>query len=235
MTSPNELSFLPDDYLEQKRNRRTNIFCASLFAIVMAALSLAFISNERQMKAIDLRYAAVSRQYTEAAARIEQVQKMQEQQKKMARQAELTASLLEKIPRSFLLAEITNCLPRDVSLLDLVLESKARSAGPTAAAKPAFARRGQAPVAQAPGEPRQYDVAVRITGIADSDVLVAQLMNRLSRSQLVLEVNLVISDRLEKSDGRMRKFQIELKLNPEAFVARQEKARTASIDLGDKP
>ena len=83
MSSPNQLSFLPDDYLEQKRNRRTNFVCATLFVIVMAAISSAFMINERRMKAIDKRHEDINKEYTDAARKIEQVQKMQEQQKKM--------------------------------------------------------------------------------------------------------------------------------------------------------
>ena len=33
MSSPNQLSFLPDDYLETKRRRRTNFVCALLFLV----------------------------------------------------------------------------------------------------------------------------------------------------------------------------------------------------------
>ena len=52
----------------------------------------------------------------QAARPIEQFQKLQEKQRTMAMQAELTSSLIEKVPRSFLLAELTNSLPTGVSL-----------------------------------------------------------------------------------------------------------------------
>ena len=69
------------------------------------------------------------------AQRIRQADMMQEKQRTMARQAELAASLLEKVPRSFILAEITNAMPPGVSLIDFNLESKLRNAklGRTAA------------------------------------------------------------------------------------------------------
>ena len=50
---------------------------------------------------------------------IEEVKDLQQKQEIMARQAELASSLLEKVPRSNLLAEITNSLPNGVSLIDL--------------------------------------------------------------------------------------------------------------------
>src|SRR5215212_6752917 len=124
MGAPNELSFLPDDYLERKARRRTNAICAILFCVVMGAIGSAFWVTERSMREIDAQYASVQQQYNDAAKRIEQAQQMQEKQRTMAQQAELTASLLEKVPRSFLLAEITNDMPPGVSLLDFALEAR---------------------------------------------------------------------------------------------------------------
>src|ERR1041385_872739 len=126
MAAPNELSFLPDDYLERKARRRSNAIWALLFCTVLGAISSAFWVTERSMREIDQQASTVDQQYTEAAKRIEQFQELQEKQRTMAHQAELTASLLEKVPRSFVLAEITNGLPAGVSLVDFVLESKQR-------------------------------------------------------------------------------------------------------------
>ena len=94
--APNELSFLPDDYLERKARRRTNAICAVLFCVVISAIGGAFTVTEKSMREIEDQYAAVQQQYTDAAKRIEQVQQMQEKQRTMAQQAELTAGLLER-------------------------------------------------------------------------------------------------------------------------------------------
>ena len=124
MGAPNELSFLPDDYLERKARRRTNTICAILFCIVIGAIASAFWVTEKGMREIEGQAAAVDQQYTEAAKKIEQFQQLQEKQRTMAHQAELTSSLLEKVPRSFILAEITNGMPEGVSLLDFMMESR---------------------------------------------------------------------------------------------------------------
>ena len=126
MTAPNQLSFLPDDYLQRKRQRRANLICAGLFVMVVGGVGTSFTLAERSLRSVELRAADVDREYADAAKRIEQVQRMQDRQKKMSRQAELTAELLEKVPRSYVLAEVTNSLPAGVSLLDLVLERMSR-------------------------------------------------------------------------------------------------------------
>ncbi len=239
MKSPNELSFLPDDYLERKAQRRTNAICATLFLVVMVAIGSAFTFTERSMRDAEKEHNTVERKFTEAAKRIEQVQQMQEKQRTMAMQAELTASLLEKVPRSFLLAEITNAMPPGVTLLDLSLESR-RQAPPTSGGnkstfeskKSATADAKKKAAAAAQSEARIYDVSVKVTGIASTDVQVAQFITRLNQSTLVRDVNLVVSEEFKGEDGPVRKFQIEMMVNPHADVASlAEKPKVTAVEL----
>ena len=244
MGAPNELSFLPDDYLERKARRRTNAICAVLFCVVIGAIGAAFTVSEKSMAEIDKQYAEVQQQYTDAAKRIEQVQQMQEKQRTMAHQAELTASLLEKVPRSFILAELTNGMPGGVSLLDFQLE--ARVVTNPVAAKTAFEIRREevAGTAGAPpisAQPRVYDVTMRATGVALTDVQVAQFISKLNGSKLLKDVNLLFTDEFtDNKDGsneKRRKFQIELTLDPNAAVdaeTAQQHLKTASTALDSK-
>jgi len=246
MKAPNELSFLPDDYLERKAQRRTNAICATLFLIVMVCIGSAFTFTERSMRAVEKEHADVEAQYTEAAKRIQQVTQMQEKQRTMAIQAELTASLLEKVPRSFLLAEITNSIPNGVSLLDMTLESKKRvekkestkSAFEAKRSAAAEARRKKqdTTATQAPqqSQAKIYDVSLKITGMAYTDVQVAQFISRLNTSTLVKDVNLVISDEYKNGDEQLRKFQIEMMVNPEADVSSLEKPKVSAVELNSK-
>src|SRR5436309_13370007 len=100
MQAPNDLSFLPDDYLENKAQRRANVICAILFLVTMVSIGFAFTTSERSLKDVEDEHARVEQDFTQAAKRIEQVSQMQDKQREMAHQAELTASLLEKVPRS---------------------------------------------------------------------------------------------------------------------------------------
>jgi Tfp pilus assembly protein PilN len=240
MASPNELSFLPDDYLERKAQRRTNVIFAVLFLIVIAAIGSAFTIGQRGALADVKENETVRDEYTEAAKRIQLVQDLQEKQKRMAQQAELAASLLEKVPRSHILADITNSLPAGVSLLDLVMDSKVRAA--PQAPKSAFeAKRGpaaakadpKAKAAPAPPPLKVYDVNVKITGVAFTDVQVAQFISKLNDSKLLKDVNLVISDEFKEGDGDpLRKFQLEAQIDPKAeVISGTEKPKTAAVEI----
>lgn len=228
MSSPNELSFLPEDYLERKARRRANILCGALSLVVMGTIGTAFALSERSMRGLDSELAEVESKYAQAASRIEAVKQMHAKQRQIVQHAELAAALVEKVPRSNVLAEFTNALPAGVSLLDLTLESKAK-APPVAAAPTAFDRKATALAAQkkkqAAPEPPKYDVFIKLAGVAENDVQVARFISKLNRSPLLKDVNLVITDTFSKDKDSLRRFQLEMMINPAAEV--QEKADPA--------
>ncbi len=238
--APNELSFLPDDYLEGKQRRRANALCGGLAVVVLGVIGSTFWHTEKSMKLMQKRQSAVDVDYTDAARRIEQVNEMRSKQQQVVRRAELAATLLEKVPRSNVLAEFTNSLPAGVSLLDFTLDSKERVApAPAADAKTQFEQKkaqleGKA-AAAASTAPKAYDVYLKVSGIAGTDVQVAQFITRLNASKLLQDVNLVISDTYEYQGQTLRRFQIEMMLNPSAEVALPApptKTVTAAVELG---
>lgn len=226
--APNELSFLPDDYLERKARRRTNAICAVLFCVVISAIGGAFTVTEKSMREIENQYAAVQQQYTDAAKRIEQVQQMQEKQRKMAQQAELTAGLLEKVPRSFVLAELTNGMPTGLSLLDFRLESTVLTSAPSKPKTAFEIRQAQVTAAAQPGtviaaapQAKNYDVMMRLNGVALTVEQVGDFLGVLGKSRMFSDVNLISTEEFKQPDNpdaKLRKFAIEMKLNPSATV-----------------
>jgi Tfp pilus assembly protein PilN len=203
-----------------------------VFVAILAAVGGAGWYTKQELRKAETEHDEVDRQFADAAKRIEQVRQMQDKQRKMAGQAELTASLLEKVPRSVLLAELTNAKPGGISFLDLMLDSKVKSspgmsAGGGGGAKTQFEMKRAAQDAAAGGgkaaappapQAKLYDVSVKVTGVADSDLLVAQFMAKLQKSKLVRDVNLIISEAFTFNDTKMRKFTIEMVVDPEAEV-----------------
>ena len=61
-----------------KARRRTNLICAGLFAVVMAAIGSAFTMTERAMHDVQAQHDSVDREFAEAARRIAQVQQMRQ-------------------------------------------------------------------------------------------------------------------------------------------------------------
>jgi Tfp pilus assembly protein PilN len=194
--------------------------------------------SERATHELVKQHDDVDRQYAEAAKRIQQVKEMQEKQRKMAHQAEVTASLLERVPRSYLLAEFTNSLPPGVSLIDLSMDSRLKSAPAPAVPKTPFEQKKAELEAQnKPGgaaapQAKTYDVMLKLTGVARTDVQVAQFISKLSQSKLLKDVNLVIIDQFTVDADKVRKFQLDMLLNPEANVDPvKAPVKTAAVEI----
>ncbi|HXE52320.1 MAG TPA: PilN domain-containing protein [Tepidisphaeraceae bacterium] len=245
MTAPNELSFLPDDYLEQKYKRRANIVCVILAGVTFAGIGLRGASIRRQNARVESTFAEIDGKYTDAARKIEQVKKMHEQQREVVHHAELAASLVEKVPRSNILAEITNSLPAGVSLLDLSMHATPQgqlisgNTNPYTRGLPPGQSQPQPTDAMGLGtKPLVYDVKMKITGIAQTDVQVANLISTLRHKDLFTDVNLVITEgytdhqdtsQKDKTDVQLRKWQIEMSLSPNAEV--RQDTKTAAVEL----
>jgi len=236
MNAPNQLSFLPDDYLVRKAQHRTNLICATLFVVMISAIAVAFTTAERGLRDAERRHAAIDQQYTDAARRIAEMKQLQDRQKVLARQADLAASLLDRVPRSYMLAEITNKLPGGVSLRDMELGRKKKLATNAAVdKKTAFARKktakpgATAKELQLPPPPEQFDSLIKLTGIAANDAQVAMFVTNLTESNLFTDVNLLLSAQLERTEGDLRKFNLEMQLSPTADIRPAANAAPATL------
>ncbi len=117
-------SFLPEDYLDQMAERRTNLISLSLFAIVMVSVFAAFLVTNRQWSQVKKARASINTQYEEAAVQIERLNELEQQKNQMLSKARLAAALVERVPRSILLAELINHMPPRLGLKEFKLNSE---------------------------------------------------------------------------------------------------------------
>ncbi|MEX0655506.1 MAG: PilN domain-containing protein [Phycisphaeraceae bacterium] len=213
------MSFLPEDYLEKRAARRTNLVCLTLFGIVMLGLIAAFVVSSRQDVEVRELHRQVNRDFEEAARRIEQLEQLQRQKQDMVRKAQVTGVLLERVPRSLLMAELINHMPPTLSLTELDLSTSVirTSARPRTAIQREQERLQQA---QAAGESPQIEVpetelTVNLIGVAPTDVEVAMFMTSLSNHEMFYDVNLQFSEQTTIEEQTMRQFRIEMKIDQE--------------------
>jgi hypothetical protein len=242
MSAPNELSFLPEDYLEQKYLRRAMILCAVLLVLVGVSVFFWWQVRSKQHAKIVAEFNDVNDNYVEAARKIEQVKRMHEQQREVVHHAELAASLVERVPRSNMLAEITNSLPVGVSLIDLAMTSAPRASAAPAPTSSFALHRAEIEKQNADAlglgtKPSEFDIRLKFTGVARDDIQVAQLISRLSHNNLFRDVNLIVSDNFisQQENGEkgkaenLRRWQLEMMVNPVAEI--REDTKTAAVEL----
>lgn len=213
--------FLPDDYVELKAQRRTNLLWALVFLVVAGGIGWAYFIAQNKVHRAEAENRSVTEEYAAASKPIDQFRKLQEEQQKLNRQAELAHSLVEKVNRSNVLAELSNALPARVYLSDLSLEAVKHGA---VAPKATVSRGVSLP------EPIQYDVTLRISGFAQTDKLVVDYMNALSRSPLFKDVQFNNTEASVYKDQKMRSFQLEMVIDPAADTRATAAMQSAKVE-----
>lgn len=222
-------SFLPEDYVRDRRERRSNILAALGFAVVMFLVVSAFFVTQRQWTSVKTQQEMINRDYATEAQKIEQLKVLEKQKAEMMEKAEITSALLERVPRSRLMAELINRMPEQLTLTEFKLDGKRVVVQPPkpdpkdAAAKAAKGARPQAvasgkKAAPAPEEkkddkpkvlPPKFEFTVELVGLAANDEEVADYQASLKDSPLLSNVDLISSVETVVDEVGRRKFRIE--------------------------
>lgn len=241
MTALDELSFLPDGYQQRRRRRRTMVAGVTALVVVVTAVAGAIFLAERSLRQVEREDADVTRAFDDATQRVDSFRQQRQEQIAAAQRARLAASLTDGVPRSNILAELTNALPTGASLIEISLEPRPRQdaapAGGTAfdMKKAALEARRKAENPTLSEIPAQDDM-LKVSGLAQTDAQVAQYLSQLSHSPLFHDVSLLISE-TQAAPGAagviMRRFQIQLTVNPSAPLRNEPSAgRAATDDIG---
>ncbi len=134
------INFVPDDYIQSNESRRANLMCLILFSVVMAALGGSFVTIKIRQRACGAEESLVNARMAKMEESIKQFEDLQSRRQDMMRTALTTAELIEPVPRSVLLASLTNTLPPGVSLIKLgLMQKQDKSKGqPAGASKPKY-------------------------------------------------------------------------------------------------
>ena len=222
------MSFLPEDYLQRRAARRTNILCIALFIIVMGGVVGGYLFTDWQRREVQAHQQRVAQQFEQAARRLEQLEQLQEQKQQMLHKARVTSALVERIPRSLLLSELINHMPTQLSLLELELETEV--VRQTSQARTSLARRRERMKDEAKEKEQRVEVpetsmGLHLVGVAPTDVEVAQFMTALSRHPMFVDLNLQFSEETTVEQNKMRKFQIQMQVNQQVDLASMKPTR----------
>lgn len=213
-------SFLPTEYTEQRIDRRTHVMAMLLFIVVLAAVFAAFMWKRNEWKQVEQVRRDVELRYEAAGAEVEQVMKLKVAQQATVNRAELAAALVEKVPRSILLAELINHMPTGLGLIELKLEST-RIIEPDKSKKTKGRKNRTGTRVQKqderPEAPR-YDTRLSLTGFAPTDVHVSEFLSALNDHPLLENVNLVSSQETIAEDRTIREFKLTASLPANADV-----------------
>ena len=224
----NVINFLPNDYMERRGRRCANLICLILGGVAVLGLGLASgLALVNSLSSAAMR-AVVEQQYQEASLQIKQLKELEERKAALVHKVELSSDLLERVPRSHLLARLTNYLPQKASLTGVLLKREdvevpapqspaASPLGSPADPKDAGAAKSGKNAKDKPEKVKMKMWTFRVDGLAPTDVEVAEYISRLCSDSLFREVALQYSEEFPYREGTtMRKFQLCFRLSPDA-------------------
>lgn len=228
------INFVPDDYAQSNESRRTNLIYLVLFAVVMIALGASFFSIKIRQRACYTSEEMVNERMSEVKESINKFEQLQAKKREMMKTAITTMELLEPVPRSILLASLTNNLPSGVSLSDVELVQKQLKQNPAVATTSKFkSTASKTPQSNGSNAVQSIDPAhenpeklietkIDIGGLAPSDLQVASYIKQLSNSSLLDNVALVESKEYKIEDNILRQFKLSAMLRKNVHLSEDD-------------
>jgi hypothetical protein len=225
-------SFLPEDYLQKKAERRAIVISLMLFLVVSIGIVGAFFVTYRQWSYVKRTQEEVNRDFVAESKKIEQLKVLEAQRDELKEKADVTLALVERVPRSILLAEMINRMPKQLTLTNMKITSKRVQAVAQAAPKPSAlagpqtlaqvranqnaAGAQQGAQAAAKPQPPKFEFRVELSGLSATDDDVADYYQSLVNCPLLERVDMIFSSDTVVDDVSMRKFQIEASIRAAA-------------------
>ena len=246
----NKVDFLPEDYIERRKQRRINAICLALFLLVVAGVAGGFVVTERRRADLEMYTAKLEERVEKAQVSLKQYEAVQARKKQILAKAKTSVGLISPVPQSLVLALITNRLPEQAALVDYKMETKELRTAVATAEKKGDKKAGKKPRKTADAcsakdksaaakaavpEPPKLMTAIEVIGLANSDLDVAQFVADLDRSTLLERVDLQYSKESQYEGRVMRRFKITAVVAPDTIVNSEEMARIRHASQEESP
>lgn len=217
-----KIDFVPNDYIQQRRSSRANFMYLILFVAFMGVVGVTFSIIKIRQRAAQSALVAVNAKMAEAQEQITQLEELQIKGKTMMRTMAMTAELLEPVPKSVILACLTNNLPVGVSLLELKLTVKEAKPSAFKSASASQYQAASAAAGTAVSKEKILETHIEIKGIAPSDIEVANYIAQLGDAILLTNVALVESKEHKIDKTKFREFKLTAVLKKDVRLTKED-------------
>jgi len=220
-----DIDFLPENYHETKAQRHTNIVCLGLFVLVVCGVGIGSLLIKQRCQEMNQQVGKINLEMAKAGESLKKLELLESKKKMMTSKAAISALLMEQVPRSLLLATITNKLPSNVSLLSYSLNSEKvveKKTQKTKSSRKKTRKKGGNAHKKKVDLPKKMKVGIELSGLASTDIDVAQLIDNLNKSALFEYVNLILSEEFPRNDEILRHFKLKIAVSPNAKVSQKD-------------
>lgn len=215
-----KMNLLPEGYLRQRLQYRVDMLCVLLFGIVMVSIMTAETISSRQIEETRVTHERVVERYSVAAEQVQDFFALRAEKLKLMKEAEVISAIAERIPRSLLLAMVTNMCPKDMTLTNINVtdtiivqqvdpeEQKRR--------KRMTEEEREKEKAKQPPPPTQLNMA--ISGLSANYNEITQFLQKLKNSPIMADVDVDFTRERRLQDRMLLEFRIQCVLLPTAEI-----------------
>ncbi len=194
------INLLPDDYAKKQAQFRASVLCVVLFGIIMAGVWWASRVSDEKHQSLREDQLAVNEQYRRTEQVISTMHDLEQRKSLMEKRAKDTSDLMEKLPRSFLMAKASLCCPETIRLrkMEIYLNEKTKKN-----------RAGR--IIRSKGDAQYYTEMVLtgfVKGGTDRDL--ARYLEALESMEFVDRADLISSDVILRDQMVVREFEVKL-------------------------
>lgn len=223
------INFVPNDYVQHKQSNRVNSLYLILLVAVLGGIGVTFSILKMRQRSVSGELGALESKMGQAREQIAQLEELKNKRNTRMKVMLMTASLIEPVRRSIVLACLTNNLPSGVSLLETRLEETEKKvvvAAPVKKKSKSSSKGKYKKETQKTAKPVQEipesEIFLEISGLAPSDIEVANYIANLSLSSLLGQVQLVSSKEVEIDGVKFREFQLKTQIKPNLVLTKED-------------
>ncbi len=198
-----EVEFLPAWYPQVRRRRRIVVLQAWMTLIVIAALGTWMTLAGRNVRSAEARLVRVERELNASRGELKTLEDLMIVNKELAGQAQVLAKVGSHAEAARLLATLDEVMPASTALLELSLLTEEKQPVTLAGARAAQERDSMV----------ERRLNVKVTGVAPTDVEVAEFLTRLTGKSFFEDVRMTGSKPRLDNGRIMREFEVYFSMN----------------------
>ena len=217
-----KIDFVPNDYIQQRDSTRANFLYLVLFSALMGGIIVTFSIIKLRQKTVEAELKVVNEKMTKAHEQIAQLDDLKTKSSTMIKTMAVTGELIERVPKSVVLACVTNNLPSGVSLLDFKLKQKEIKTPTSSASVSQYQAASATAAGTSTANSKLEETQIELEGIAPSDIEVAAYIAQLEGSILLDNVELVESKERNIDDIIFRQFKLKTVIKNEVLLTQED-------------
>lgn len=215
-----QIDFLPASYHRRRQLRQTTLWRRGALAAFLALIVLGVIHQQTTRRALQEKKQKLAAQAASMLAQLSTPQELKERLTRLDARAELLANLRLRVPPTRILAIVSGCRPKFVTLTELRIAREELAAGrdsePDNRTEESAETSRQTPeqrdLQQLKSRRDRSALFVTLNGLAPDDVAIAAYLSALAKTGVFHDAQLLFTDRFEIRGNVLRRFGIRLQV-----------------------